>query len=717
MASKSKKSSRNTRAQGAGRTANSEPRLQVFRDFAGCNFQYSPHDFTLGVDTDRDEQSDLQMNYVVIQNNASVISNKTIETRNKLLNIFKAPTGKKFTDASVLIGRELYIATTDGNIAYGNVGGSIGARMSNFVDLNNMTGSGHSWESLDYYDDKLIGATAQNELWTGAVSSHRISNAREVQDPGPLNMSSNLTTVGSLEISATQTESCTFRTDIAYTYVNKYGPTRTSERLKFYSNAPVSEWHAGCYLKIHGSIPSGYDIKAVELYYSANNASTLIFMGRTDVMDSDTSWNFNWLGYLDATSMWPMGNLVAPTENYTKGAPISRMCNIDGRMYFWGSTSEPYRLYIGGNPGHLFSVSPATGGGFVDVEPGTGQEIRYIDKYKAQSGNSIVTMLCDSKNSMREQRFNLVENSITISNEQSTKSWQAEQVAGAVGCKSFRGAKVCEDGLYSVSRYGLALTTMTMEYNSQIRANYVSDPIKPVFTDTITLADRLKDAILLEADGVIYLAFGGENNTIDNIIFCYDIDLKAWWTYTLDIDEKIIDMLHIDYEGCREGIGIITADNVYLLPTTQNDGATDSNAKVDFLIETGELSTQMPQQSWLYLSQMEFRFDYFIGDIEVELIGIDQFGRTVNTRKKFSHSTTVYNDAEYMRVDLKLQSYKIIMRGNARFRMSHFISKVYTLSNKIGLSWGFDDRQSFRSSGDIHPTFKTYNDIRKAIIP
>lgn len=717
MPSKRRKSSTNTRAQGAGRTANSEPRLQVFRDFAGCNFQYSPHDFTLGVDADRDEQSDLQMNYVVIQNNVSVTSNKTIETRNKLLSIFKAPVDKQFTDASVLIGRELYIATKDGSIAYGNVGGSPGARMGSFVDLDNKTGSGHVWESLDYYDDKLIGATVENELWMGDVSSHRISNAREVQNPGPLDLSANLTAIGSLELSATQTESCTFRTDIAYTYVNKYGPTKISDRLTFYSNAPVSEWHAGCYLKIHGNIPSGYDIRAIELYYSADNASTLIFMGRTDVRDFDTSWNYNWLGYLDATSMWPMGNLIAPTENYTKGAPVSRMCNIDGRMYFWGSKSEPYRLYIGGNPGNLFSVSPATGGGFVDVEPGTGQEIRYVDKYKTQSGNSIVTMLCDSKNSMKEQRFNLVENSITISNEQNTKSWQAEQVAGAVGCKSFRGAKVCEDGLYSVSRYGLALTTMTMEYNSQIRANYVSDPIKPVFTDTIALGERLKNAVLLEADGIIYLAFGRADDSLDNIIFCYDIDLKAWWTYTLDIDEEIIDMLHIDYEGYQEGIGIVTEDNIYLLPTTQNDGATDGDAKVSFLIETGELSTQMPQQSWFHLSQMEFRFDYFIGEMEVELIGIDQFGRIVNTRKKFSHSTTVYNDAEYMRVDLKLQSYKIIMRGEARFRMSHFISKVYTLSNKIGLIWGFDDRQSFRSSGDIHPTFKTYNDIRKAIIP
>lgn len=699
------------RAQGGGRTANSEPRLQVFRDFGGCNFQNSPRDFSLGAS--HDEQSDLQMNFVVVQNNASIASNKTIETRNNIVKLFSPPSGKRYTDACVLIGQELYIATEDGEIAYGNLTNAIGQNMGMTVNLDNKTGSNHSWESLDYYDDKLIGATAQNELWMGTASSHTISNAKQVPNPAALTFS-NIAERGSLTISQTMTEDCPFRTDIAYAYVNKYGPTKISDRLTFYSSAPVDEWHAGCYLRITGTVPQDYDVKAIELFYSADNASTLLFLGRVGVSSTATTWAFNWLGYLDATSMWPMGNLIAPTENYTKGVPASRMCNIDGRMYFWGNRNQPYRLYIGGNPGNLFSISPGTGGGFVDIEPGTGQEIRYVDKYKTQSGASIVTMLCDSQNSMKEQRFNLVENSITISNEQNMKSWQAEQVAGAVGCKSFHGATVCEDGLYSISRYGLALTTMTMEYNSQIRANYVSEPIKPVFTDTVNLGSRLKNAVLLEVDGILYVAFGNANGTVDNILFCYDIDLKSWWTYTLDIDEPIIDMLHIDYEGSREGIGIVTKNAVYLLPTTQNDSPTEE-ADFNTTIVTGELSTQMPQQSWQYLSQLEFRFDYFIGDLEIKLVGIDIFGRRVTVRKMISHENTVYDDAEYMRIDLKLQAYKLVITGNARFRMTHFIAKTYLMSNRISLVWGFDDRESFRKLGDIHPTFKSYNDIRKAI--
>lgn len=699
------------KSQGGGRTRNSEPRIQLFKEFGGCNFQLSPRSFSLGKDVPQ-EQSDLMMNYVVIQNNAKVSANKTIETRNNLVKLFDVPSGRKFTNACILIGREFFVGLDNGDLKYGNIDGS---SLSNVTLVNNADGNpDHHWESFAYADDKLIGTTQENQLWTGNLASHSISNARKVADPPVLTMSQ-LTGKGSLEISNTMDNDHPYRVAIAYAYINKYGPTAHSPQLTFYANYPVDEWHGGRYLNVSKTAPTGYNIQAVEFYYTTGNSSSLLFAGRTDIAGGNGgAWSFNWFGYLDATSMWPVANLIAPTENYTEGVKASHVTCIDSRMYFWGDSSQPQRLYIGGNPGNLFSISPGTGGGFVDIEPGSGQSVRVVKKYKTQSGASIVTMLCDSKNSTMEQRFNLVENSVSLSNEQSMKSWQAEQVAGAVGCKSYNGAVVCEDGLYSVSRYGLALTTMTMEYNSQIRTNYVSDPIKPVFIDKNRSV--LGNSVVIECDGVLYLAFGKNTTELDNILFCYDIDLKAWWTINLDIDEAIINMLHVDYEGYREGIGIVTENHVYLLPLTKDDAPTVSST-FNTTIQTGELSTSQPQQNWFYLSQMEFRFDYFKGSVVVELTGIDQFGRKVTTKKTISHSTTQYDLAEYMRVDLRLQSYQIRITGQARFRLTHFMSKVYTMSAKQGLVWGFDDSQSYRSFGDIHPTFKSYNDIRDAIIP
>lgn len=729
----SSSSSSQRRAQGGGRTANSEPRLQVFRDFGGINFEHAGQ-FPDGIDMDSmridRDQTDLQMNYMFLQNNVATVSNKTMQTRDDIVTLFDAPSGVNFTGPVCLIGPKLYAAKSDGNIARGDLdtraSHSSADVMSTNLTLTNNTGSSHTWTSMDYYDNKLIAQTNQNEMWTGSVNSSyaatSVANAVMVPDPTDTfvvnaTTGNKLLGKGSLRLSSTMTEECPFRIMIAYTFVNKYGPTLPSPNTMFYANHPVSEWHAGCYLQIQGTIPTGYGIKAVEMYYSTDDAMNMIFLGRKDVGASATAWAYNWFGYIDATSMWPMANLVMPTENYTKGVHASHSCNIDGRLYFWGDSSQPQRLYIGGNPGNLLSVSPGTGGGFVDVEPGTGQAVRYVCKYKTQSGNSIVTMLCDSPNSHREQRFNLVEDTVSLSNEQSMRSWNAEQVAGAVGCKSYDGAVVCQDGIYSVSRYGLALTTMTMEYNSQIQTNYVSDAIKPVFTDAVDMDRRLSNAMLLEVDGVIYMALGASSDELgklDYVLFCYDIDLKAWWTYTLDVDSPILKLFHVDWQGQREGIGIVTKKHIYLLPTTDGDDE-ESDVIHRFLIESAQLSTQMPQQGWQYLSQLEFHFDWFVGTATINIRMVDMFGREIEVKKTVTEEAEQFDYVVHMRVDQRVMSYVIVAYGKARFRMTHFIARVYTLSNRIGQVWGFDERVTHHVAGDIHPTFKCYNDVRRAI--
>lgn len=69
-------------AAGAGRVSSSEPRIQVFTKFAGCNFELSPRDEMFNMDYNyyqQKDQTDLAQNYMVVQHNAQVDSNGSIE--------------------------------------------------------------------------------------------------------------------------------------------------------------------------------------------------------------------------------------------------------------------------------------------------------------------------------------------------------------------------------------------------------------------------------------------------------------------------------------------------------------------------------------------------------------------------------------------------------------------------------------------------------------
>lgn len=712
------------RASGGGRTANTEPRMQIFRQFGGINIQLSPRDFVYDLGREahesreaydrRPSQTDLMMNQVVIQNNARITPNFTIETRQNLKTIFTAPSDTEFTGVATLIGRRLYAATANKRIYHGLVNDALTQQMSDQVVVNDIDESStgnNTWTFLGYADDKLVGMTAGKQLWTDPLGEYRLTNAKHIANPPALSYGQ-IVVKGSLKKSETSTTACPFRVSVRYTYLNKYGPTQPSPPLTFYASKPTDEWSTVAYARIEGQAPTGEGIIAVELYYTEGDYQDPAFLQRVEVPASGI-WGYNWIGYLIDPSMWTLANLTMPTENYTSGVPASRMEVHDGQLYFWGG-SPGYRVWIGGGPGNRFSVSTGVGGGFVDCDPGLGMTVREVLKFKTQQGASIVTMLCDNPNSQRENRFNLIESNISLSNEQAIKGWHAEKISGAVGCKSYNGAIVAGDGLYAVSRYGLAITTLTMEYNSQIKVEYVSDAIEPVFRQQY--GTQLSRSILFTVNDIMYMTFGSADGDLDNVIFCYDIARKAWWTYTIDFDEPILNMIHIDHEAKQEGIGIITPTRVYLLPTTQFADR-DVLPKHEVLIETAELTTMQPIQTMSHLTQLELRFDYFIGDAEVDVIMVDQFGRTIHSYKKISHDTLQHQLSEYMRIDQVVESYKVIIRGKANFRLTHFIAKNYQKSNRIGTVYGFDSQQSHSSAGSIFKTFNSYNDLKDALIP
>ena len=528
----------------------------------------------------------------------------------------------------------------------------------------------------------------------------------------------------------------TTRMDVCYTYVNKFGSTLPGPVSTYYFEWDPVTWSANMYATISGTLPNNlpanHGITGVDVYCSLDNKQTKAFIGHASFSGTPSAgspWTLNWLGAMDDLSDWTNAQLEIPEENSTKGVSATHFANHDSRLYFWGDPNMPYRLYIGGNAGSELSVARGLGGAFIDIEPGTGIEIKGTAKWKTVSGANIITMMCGNPNTNMVKRFNLVETNMTLSNEIASKGYMYEEVSNVQGCNSRWGYGVFSDGLYSLNRYGLMLTTMAMEYNSQMRSTNMSSVIQPIFTER--LGNRLKDARMVCIDEVIYIILSEDNasNTptnLDQVIICYDIGLKAWYTFTYDQNltargEKLLHAFAVDSDEHVEGLGLVTNNEIRLYPTTgiQDEVAPGFNV----LLETGELMTKQPKQATHYLCQLELRFDYFIGQAECLVEGTDYYGRPFKVYKKLNRknlSGTQRDWTEWIRVDKLVESYRIRIVGKARFRLVSINAKVYSESNRIGLAYGYDDHDYYRNrrntDTEIHHYIKDYNNLRRVIV-
>lgn len=537
----------------------------------------------------------------------------------------------------------------------------------------------------------------------------------------------------------------TSRIEFSYCYTNRFGFTSGKKNIvTAYASLPPEVWSAGMCCAVSGNIPNslpdGLEITGVDLFVNVDNYQTQVFAGHFDFKNANgdprpaqrnETWKIIWTGGAIDVASWTNAPMDIPEENTTQGPPCSHFKIHDSRIYWWGDPNMPERLYIGGNPGNDFSVARSVGGGWIDIEPGTGIVINNTEKWKTAGGSNIVTMMCGNKNTTQIKRFNLVETNMVTTNEISSSSWMYEEVSNVVGCNSRYGSGVFADGLYAVSRYGIVLTTMAMEYNNQMRTQKISDAIEPIFTDRI--AKALDDCRMVCIDNVLYLVLSRPDAddvlpNLDQVILCYDLDLKAWYTFTCDNDlyqhpgigesEKIHHVFAFDSQDLREGLGIITDKRVIVYPTTGGQEINPPGFTV--LIETGEIEGRQPIQNSLYLCQLELRFDYYIGDLDVFVEGVDYYGRPFVVRKHCS-SDYVREHTEWIRIDKMVESYRIRVIGKARFRLTNINAKAYIVGNKVGLVYGYDAHDSYHGHRgqrvENHHYIKDYNNLRDALVP
>lgn len=572
----------------------------------------------------------------------------------------------------------------------------------------------------------------QKQLWLTVVGDIKYTHSRE-------DWNKTYGVNGTLEDFGKEDDSYATRVFFGIAYANDLGSTKVMPNEiwePLYISITPQQMSYSDYIKIQpGSeytIGAAYNAGAryVWVYYKVGDSTTALYAGMAPITRIDArraTYEFNWYGAMQDTSEWATANLQAPAENTTEGADARYVRIHDSRLYFWGGSQE-YRLWIGGNAANEMSVARGIGGGYIDINPGSGYVINGTAKYKTYNAANIVTIMCGHKNSSKVKRFNILEDSVNLSNDNQVKSWAAEEVPNVVGCQSKDGYAVCADGLYSADRYGLMVTTMAMESSNQVKSQAVSDPVQVVFTD-IKSSDMLTSQ-LAYVDEIIYFSvankrsmkrseYNSKTAIMPNVIWAYDVNSKAWYTHTVGNADAIVRLFNYDSVDNKEGLGYITSTSIEYIPMTGKRDA--ASALRDVHIETGELSARTPPQQLVWLEQAEIRFDWFVGDIQVVIDGVDYYGRSIRVSKTLHKPRAERNVVLPLRVGNYMETHKITITGQASFRLTHMIEKLYTTSNKVGIVYGWDSLHTYTdhhgTQGTVHHCIESYNDYYRVLCP
>lgn len=780
--------------------SSSEPRVLSFKGWQGVNFVDSPLTWEPleSPSPQKFNQTDLPANFFMVQNNLNTTPTLGVETRMDSIEIADVPEGFKWTGIATIYKHWVFlVARSTASSWYERIYyRDLLVPESSWTALNLRVGStdsptlyeiaeigffeGNMVATVRNYNDNpdsgllALASVSVNEAETTITikgmdwSTHTATLTDTIVDTPKISPTTDrpgvtpvITAVGQSSGNSVS-DSTPVRVEVKYCYTNRLGSTLTQTdancATKYVEYSPTL-WTTGRYVRI---TPSGGDsvahetVDGIDFYGRDTENLDWVFIGHINVTPAQVtngSWSYNWYGNMTDISQWLTSQLMVPTDNTTHGPDASHFDTHDSRMYFWGMPSKPYRLWIGGNPGSEFSIARGLGGAWVDIEPGSGYDVMGTAKWKTTSGSNIVTIMCGNRNTTKIKRFNLVETNLTLTNEVAYKSYMYEEVSNVVGCNSRYGYGVYTDGLYALNRYGLMLTTMAAEYNNQMKNQKVSDAIDPIFTERI--GKRLRDGRMVCINEVIYIALSEDEDGwsggvvgLDNVILCYDIGLKAWYTWTHDqtLDkeygggtdkdpDKILHIFAIDSDEYREGLGVITDTELRLYPVT---GVQDPNVPLfQVLLESGELTPRMPKQAFWYVQQLELRFDYYVGDPEdpatVLVEGVDYYGRYFKVEKKLNYKQRTWQDVndnaqigerrnhvEWIRVDKLVESFRVRIKGKARFRLTHVNANVYQQSDTIGTPYGFDAHDDGVDSRgkqfEIHHYIDDYNNLRRAVV-
>lgn len=337
-------------------------------------------------------------------------------------------------------------------------------------------------------------------------------------------------------------------------------------------------------------------------------------------------------GYVDNGQTATDPNATAPLENTTGGPRVREFVLIDSRMWGVEDRDFPYRAWWSGSGPFVGYFSDSYDGGYIDLQVGSQYFPVQVVDYRDGKGDPLTTIFCNSSDT-RGCIWQVSLAATTLLDTQFTQP-TANKLAGSRGTPA-PNSVVAVDNDYMFANYQAIydLGSRQSLFNLLSSDEYTAN-IRPTLVNNINPADIPGVAsYFFLAKVFISVPY---NSSTNNACIVYDTERKAFLPQAYDIGMERF-FQYTDSTGANHLL--------FWKPGDTSLSETSSNIQGDYgqpfatSLLTGLIPTQKSRFDFMYVDTAYVEFSGQVGDINIELIGIDRTNG-YSTQKTATMSTS-----------------------------------------------------------------------------
>lgn len=354
-------------------------------------------------------------------------------------------------------------------------------------------------------------------------------------------------------------------------------------------------------------------------------ASFVASQTRCDLYISENDVDYFYLGstfsdgqvFKDDGSAIPVPGTSAPTENTSQGPKVEELTNVGSRMYGVRDTNNRYRIWFSGSGQFSGAFSGAYDGGYLDWQEGGKLIPKKVVDYRDGKATPLATVWCDSADG-QGGILQLSLDVLTVGDISITVP-SAYLLPGSRGTPAPNSVvNVLNDYLFynSQAEYNLGSRA---QYLNLLSTDEISANIRPDIRQVNTAAESGIASTYFDARVYISVPYGSATTNDHTII--YDTERKAWLPKAFTLGFKKF-LRYTDTNGVRRLLALKPGDSV--LSEINEDIKGDYGVPFESVLITGLYPVMKNRFGFQWVEEGESEFSNPIGDIDVEIIGIER---------------------------------------------------------------------------------------------